>query len=51
MTKEEQIKSVIQLMQQREKEYAADPEKARQWLIALGILDKSGKRLSPRYRR
>jgi hypothetical protein len=50
MTKDEEIKSLIRFMKQKERELAGDPQKSRQWLIKLGILDKTGKRLARRYR-
>ena len=50
MTKDEEIKSLIQFMKRKERELHGDPEKSRRWLIKLGILDKTGKRLARRYR-
>ncbi len=49
MTKDEEIKSLLKFMREKQKEHQQDPEKARKWLIRLGILDRSGKRLSRRY--
>ena len=49
MTKDDEIKSLLKFMREKQKEHQKDPEKARQWLIRLGILDRSGKRLSRRY--
>jgi hypothetical protein len=44
------IKKMIAAARRLGKEHEANPEAARQWLIRIGILDKSGKRLARRYR-
>jgi hypothetical protein len=44
------IKKLIASFRRLAKEHEANPEAARQWLIRIGILDKSGKRLARRYR-
>ena len=49
MTQDEQIKAQIKAMKKM-KEINGDPEKSRQRLIELGILEKSGKRLAKKYR-
>ncbi len=50
MTQDEQIKAQIKAMKKKMKEINGDPEKSRQRLIELGILEKSGKRLAKKYR-
>jgi hypothetical protein len=53
MLRSEEVKNskkVIASFRRLAKEHEANPEAARQWLIRIGILDKSGKRLARRYR-
>ncbi len=45
-----QIRSVLAFAKKREAEHRKDPEKARQLLIKIGVLDESGKRLARKYR-
>jgi len=50
MTRDDEIKVFLKYVRQKTKEWVADPEKARQYLIKVGILDKTGKRLARKYR-
>jgi hypothetical protein len=50
MTREEESKEMIRFIRQKTKEMSKSPAIARAYLIKMGILDKSGKRLAKRYR-
>jgi hypothetical protein len=50
MTAEQEAKELGKFIRESTKELVKDPEKARAYLIKLGILDKSGTKLSKKYR-
>ncbi len=50
MTQSEQVKEQLKFSRQLRKSFKGKPRKARRWLIEMGILEKTGKRLAPRYR-
>jgi hypothetical protein len=50
MTPEQQAKKLLEILEQEGKDFQGNPEKARAFLIRMGILEKSGKRLVKRYR-
>ena len=47
---EDIVKEHVEASRKMRQEWKQHPEKARQFLIKAGILDKSGKRLAKRYR-
>jgi len=50
MTVAEDIRKQLEIARQDRRSFQNDPRKARKWLIRMGVLDKSGKRLARRYR-
>jgi hypothetical protein len=50
MTVTEDIRKQLAIARQDRRSFKNDPRKARKWLIRMGVLDKSGKRLARRYR-
>jgi hypothetical protein len=49
MTRQQEAEKLGKFIRKTTKELAKDPEKARAYLVRLGILDKSGKKLSRKY--
>lgn len=47
---DEEVRQMHLALKRMREETRGNPAKARQWLIRIGILDKSGKRLAKRYR-
>lgn len=50
MTVAEDIRKQLEIARRDRRSFQNDPQKARKWLIRMGVLDKSGKRLARRYR-
>ena len=50
ITPAEQSKKLVELLRKEGRALKDDPRKARAFLVRMGVLDKSGKRLAKRYR-
>jgi len=47
---DEDVKQRLRASRKARKSFMKSPQAARKWLIEMGILEKSGKRLAKRYR-
>jgi hypothetical protein len=50
LTPAEQSKKLVELLRNEGRSFKGDPGKARAFLVRMGVLDRSGKRLAKRYR-
>jgi len=50
MTVAEEVKAQLKVSRRIRKSIGKSPERARRWLIEMGILQRDGKKLARRYR-